>query len=299
MAFDNLIGKEFKDFVLGEKLGESAAGPVFSARNIYSRKPFFAKVSEYVPGKAHPLLKEYNLIQHLHCKGRIISVPRVHYFEEQDNYCVLIMDDVQNTVGRDATGQEITLPIETVLEIASDCVLTLRRIHGMGVIHADLKPTSIVQVAPDSFQIAHFGSSEFFVGGAHEHLEMKVDKNMKGDIRYSSVHTHEQLTRSRRDDLEMLGYVLVKLFKGRLPWDDLIDALNKKSASEMTVDCDGHAIAVSDMNKQVWELKKNTKPEDLCKGMPEVFVKYMEHVRKLGFKDKPSYEEFRVSFQRA
>ena len=40
----------------------------------------------------------------------------------------------------------------------------------------------------------------------------------RGTIRYASVHAHLGRVTSRRDDLESLGYTLVFLLNGELPW---------------------------------------------------------------------------------
>lgn len=50
------------------------------------------------------------------------------------------------------------------------------------------------------------------------HIKPKENRNMAGTIRYASINNHLGYEQSRRDDLEAIGYVLVFLFKGRLPW---------------------------------------------------------------------------------
>jgi len=42
-----------------------------------------------------------------------------------------------------------------------------------------------------------------------------------GTFRYAARAPHFGEEQSRKDDLESLGYVLVYLCKGRLPWQDL------------------------------------------------------------------------------
>lgn len=42
----------------------------------------------------------------------------------------------------------------------------------------------------------------------------------RGTTWFASVHDHLGRTSSRRDDLESLAYMLVKLISGRLPWQE-------------------------------------------------------------------------------
>ena len=47
---------------------------------------------------------------------------------------------------------------------------------------------------------------------------MATNKGMVGTARYTSINSHVGLEQSRRDDLEAVGYVLLYLHLGQLPW---------------------------------------------------------------------------------
>jgi hypothetical protein len=79
---------------------------------------------------------------------------------------------------------------------------------------------------------------------------------------------------SRRDDLESLGYVLIYLAVGHLPWFDT-----------------GNATIES-----VGMVKESTPLDELCRGLPDQFIMYMEYVRSLGYSTKPDYSYLRSLF---
>ncbi len=82
------------------------------------------------------------------------------------------------------------------------------------------------------------------------HIKYHDGKSLTGTARYASINTHLGIEQSRRDDLESLGYVLVYLLRGELPWQGL-KAKNMKEKYE-----------------KIREKKISTQLDNLCKGFP-------------------------------
>merc|ERR1719199_457576 len=110
------------------------------------------------------------------------------------------------------------------------------------------------------------------VTGEHCKLHIKKGRGITGTVRYSSPNVHEGYDASRRDDLLALGYVLLHWLRGGLPWLR-ISAKDKKQRNEL-----------------IRKRKAATSDEELCKGLPNEFVKYFEYLRALEFYDRPDYK---------
>ena len=121
-----------------------------------------------------------------------------------------------------------------------------------------------------------------------KHIPYKDNKALTGTIRYASVNTHLGIESSRRDDLEALGYILIYLSRGALPWQGL-----KAKTPEEKV-------------QAIIEKKISTSIETLCKDLPcnsiiyeyvAEFLKYMKYIRETKFEQKPDYQYLRKLFR--
>ena len=84
---------------------------------------------------------------------------------------------------------------------------------------------------------------------------------------------------SRRDDMESLGYLLLYFLRGHLPWDGV------------------QAETDQGRNTLIMDKKRSVSIDELCGGQPREISVYMEHVRSLGFKDRPNYSYLRKIFR--
>lgn len=113
------------------------------------------------------------------------------------------------------------------------------------------------------------------------HIPFKTDKNLTGTARYASLWTHMGFEQSRRDDLECLGYMLIYLARGSLPWQGVKEA-DKKTKYEKIKSV-----------KEQWSIQRLCEESEL----PKEFVVYFELVRSLDFEEKPDYFALRSLFK--
>lgn len=92
-----------------------------------------------------------------------------------------------------------------------------------------------------------------------------------GTPAYMSINSHKMSSVSRRDDLESLGYVTLRLFTGTTPW---LEELRGKS---FTTD-----EQKKERNNLIREIKERPLKETF-KKMPHPFFEFMEKIRALRF----------------
>merc|ERR1712232_367005 len=103
---------------------------------------------------------------------------------------------------------------------------------------------------------------------------MGKKKDIVGAAAYASLNVHLGKEASRRDDLESLGYVLMYLNLGKLPWQ------GKYS---------GSGISPDTMKRRITRCKEKMSCQELCQGFPQAFVQYFRHCRSLEYGDEPDY----------
>ena len=115
-----------------------------------------------------------------------------------------------------------------------------------------------------------------------KHIQFSLPRKLTGTARYASVNAIRGAEQSRRDDLESAGYVLIYLAKkGDLPWRGLRE-YNRLERF-----------------KQIYLIKKNIKPEELCSNLPIEFCEYIKYVKKLKFEENPDYKYIKKLFLNA
>jgi len=100
--------------------------------------------------------------------------------------------------------------------------------------HRDIKPLNF-RVHKGKVFITDFGlATEYEKDGVH--VPMAKNQPLLGSMRYVSHWTHEGMDLSRRDDIEMLGYSIMKMLQDN-PKDELwtVPHCEGMSISELNV----------------------------------------------------------------
>ena len=102
-------------------------------------------------------------------------------------------------------------------------------------------------------------------------IHIPFNKNVYsfGDLKFCSKNFLQNYQKSSRDDIESLGYILVYLIKGFLPWESSNDAIN------------------------IRQIKLSTSLNDLCLGLSFNLWEFIAYSWNLKFHEKPNYNYLR------
>ena len=274
---DPLIGTFlFHKYLLIKKLGQGSFGSIYSAKennNWYAIK-FENK------NKGQNLLENEAYIMHYLNGLRIPSIKSIGY---SGDYNVLIME----LMGKSLEYLFESLPnkkmsIRCVCNLGYQMIEIMEEIHNKNIIHRDIKPDNFVMGKGDKSKylfLLDFGlSKKYRSSSTLKHYQLIKGKKLTGTARYASINALNGMTQSRRDDLEAIGYVLMYFLLGKLPWQGL-PAQNK-----------------DERYLRIMEVKRDTKPEDLCKGFPHEFETYISYTRNLEYEQDPDYNMLKNLF---
>ena len=269
-------------YLLGRKLGEGSFGQVYEGFDLKERIPVAVKLAEEERSKN--LRHEAKMFERLNLdNNRKFGVPYLKWSGIQDGYYFLVMDKLGKSLSDLLSrSNKKHFSLKTVCLLGIQGIYLLKYIHSLGLIHRDMKPNNFLMGKgryKDRLYLIDFGlSKEYIDPKTKKHIDYIEHKNLTGTARYVSINTHLGIEQSRRDDLESLGYVLIHLAKGSLPWQGI--KVEEKALRY----------------KLIGDAKQKTKLQELCLGLPAEFSSYIRYCRDLGFTERPDYEFLKSLF---
>lgn len=273
---DLRVGNRYR---LKKRIGAGSFGELYAGENVTTHEDVAIKLESI--HTRPPQLSIESKIYKILAGG--VGVPAMKWYGIEGDYNVMVMDLLGKSIEDLFTSCQRKFSLKTVLMLADQMIARLEYMHAKGLIHRDIKPDNFtvgLNSKSNEIFIIDFGlSKKYRDPRTQQHIQFREGKSLTGTARYSSINTHLGIEQSRRDDIEAIGYVLIYLLKGSLPWMGL-RAENRKQKYE----------AISE--------KKIATPVDvLCQGLPQEFAMFITEARRLDFPDRPDYAFYRQMFR--
>jgi serine/threonine protein kinase len=287
-SLTTLIGTELNGYTVTKYISSGSFGHVFSAKN--------NKTNESVALKIPIINKEKDGERWLIEEAKIYNALHKQKSEEDENCGLANIKILSNkTLNKKIMIMDLLGPslesilcknkkftIKSIILIAIQLINTMKYIHDRGYIHRDIKPDNFVIDNKNGEKIycIDFGLAKKYVKRNNEHISFAKNNKFCGTARYASIAAHKGYTQSRKDDLEAIGYMLIYLFRGKLPWEG-IKYKDKKEKYRL-----------------ILEKKESISDEELCKQLPREFLVFFKYVRNMDFDEVPPYKAFTKMFKK-
>ncbi|CAJ1442170.1 unnamed protein product, partial [Effrenium voratum] len=169
--------------------------------------------------------------------------------------------------------------LKTVLMLGDQMISRVEAMHAKSYLHRDIKPENLalgLGRAATTLHLMDFGlARRYREPKTLVHIPYREGTPLTGTARFASLNTHLGMEQSRRDDLESVGYVLVYLGRGKLPWQGLKAGSKKEKYEKVT------------------EKKIATPVQELCKHLAPEIGAFIDYCRRLRFEEDPDYNYLR------
>eukprot|EP00298_Acanthocystis_sp_HF-20_P004380 c14710_g1_i2.p1 GENE.c14710_g1_i2~~c14710_g1_i2.p1 ORF type:complete len:377 (+),score=109.57 c14710_g1_i2:84-1214(+) len=229
------------------------------------------------------LRKESKIFTYL-SKGTFTpGVPRVIFEGYEKNYSVLVTQLLQVDLEVLFSVSNLNFPLKVIFGLTNQMIRRVQHLHSRGLVHRNIQPCNFVIGSGNEqevlFLVGMKNAKPFIDFETNKHiLQNKANKPI-GLPRYSSINAMKGSELSRKDDLEMLGYVLIYFLNGgNLPW------------------MGQHANSRHEKCAKILKFKQEIGIEELCRGHPKQFSLFFQYIRSLKFEEDPNYNYLRSLF---
>jgi serine/threonine protein kinase len=262
-------GTVIDTFIIQELLGEGGYGQIYEVLDRQTRSKLAMKL-EYSNARKQGLEEEIKIMRALQNSP---FFPQLFATGRTSSFRYFVMELFGPSIF--SIQQELSAKLYsryTSLHIAFHSLRCIKAMHTRGYIHRDIKPGNFL-IRPNyrnPLVLIDFGLSRRYISKKTGlHRPAREAPGYIGTTRYASLHAHEQMELSRRDDLISWFYSLLEIVEGRTPWPG---SANKEKAIRM---------------------KRRMQAEELCRHLPMQFIAIWELISALEYGDEPNYHQIK------
>ena len=257
-------------YQLVKKLGEGSFGKIFSGINQNTNEKVAIKIEE--DNRLSVLRNEARMYTALR---EIEGIPKMRACGKEGKFNYLVIDHLGKSLEDLRSECGGFLSLKTTLLLGIQMIDRMEILHSKGIIHRDVKPDNFLlgmESNKNLLYIIDLGLAKMYMTKG-KHVQIEKDRKLIGTARYVSINVHNGILPSRRDDMESIGYILLYLLIGYLPWQGLrISNRDEK-----------HKIIGEKKNKiKLWDKYNSQVPG-------EIFI-IIHYCRNLKYDEVPDYD---------
>ncbi|KAI9899449.1 hypothetical protein N3K66_005910 [Trichothecium roseum] len=177
--------------------------------------------------------------------------------------------------------------LKTVLLLADQAIRRVQHVHSRNILHCDMKPENLLMglgANGNTLYLVDYGIAGRFYPTYPQ--ETTSADYFVGTVFYAPLNSHRRKEPSWGDDLESLGYMLVYMIKGMLPWGTPKRMINGKFTGRMQE------------AEETGKIKLAMTPAQICADLPPEFATYLGYAQSLPYGTRPDYAYLRRLFRR-
>jgi casein kinase I family protein HRR25 len=197
-------------FRLTRRIGEGTFGKIYEGSHLHTNAQVAVKICVSTSNSLRHEKEIYS------CLTDITGIPKYYHYGTEGKYDYMALSLCGPSL--ENLRVQYTFSLKTILMIGIQVLKRLEDIHARGIIHGDIKPSNLlVGLHEDMHKIflIDFGLSQ------NVHKNSSGGSAIIGTLRYMSIRAHKSMPATPWDDLESFAYVVIYLYLGQLPWQDV------------------------------------------------------------------------------
>ena len=173
---------------------------------------------------------------------------------------LFIEEKLDGSLSQYIKNKKISIP--EIKKIGSEYIKILQYIHANGYIHLDIKPPNLMikkENGINKYYIIDFGiakkwySQKYVKGGDNTYYILNKPSSGEGTALYKSINAERASLRikgstlSRNEDIEAIGYILIEMSLGELPWKSY-DSGNSEERLKLKLNSNEYIKKITDDN---------------------------------------------------
>ena len=205
-------GQRVGDYEVLAPLGVGGMGRVYKVRNVISNREEAMKIllPDFAsdPELAARFMAEIRTLAGLDHPG----IAQLRTAFQHNNQFVMVMEYVEGTTLEKLAAQA-RIPVDHILDYATQALAALSYAHGRGVTHRDIKPANIMITTHGLVKLMDFG-----IAKSTDDMQLTRPGTTMGSVYYMSPEQVRGGTVDARSDLYSFGVTLYEMLTGRKPF---------------------------------------------------------------------------------